>query len=417
MISKGTIERKITMQGVVQEDERSISLVTSRFAGRIDQLEINFTGSEVRKGDVLAKIYSPELITAQRELLETVEIRSSNPKIYQAARNKLRLWDLSETQIESIENGGKPIELVEIISPTSGIVSDRSATLGEYIEEGSVLYRISDLRKLWLLFEAYEADLPMLRVGSEIVFTVNSLPDQKFSASISFINPVLDPKTRTVAVRVEVANNDLSLKPGMFANGLVTAKLSQSNLLLVPSTAVLWTGKRSVVYVSVPDTEIPVFEFREVNLGSELNGFYEIKEGLREGEIVVTNGAFKVDAAAQLAGKKSMMNRSIKREAQQQHRSNHKSVNGKELSFIVYGNCSMCKKRIEKAANAVSGVEHSNWNSDNKLLTIHTGNIELKKETVSEAIATVGHDTEYHNANDSVYESLPSCCKFDRPKQ
>lgn len=308
-VEPGNAERTIRLQGKVQADERNISLVTARFGGRLDKLEINFTGAEVKKGDRLASIYSPQLITAQRELLEAVKVKETTPQLYNAAKNKLKLWNLSNEQIASIEQGGEPLEHIDIFSPVSGIVTNRTATLGEYVKEGAVLFHVTDLSKVWVLFDAYEGDLSFIKKNAPISFTVASVPNKKFKSKVTFVDPVLDPKTRTASVRVEVDNPDWKLKPEMFASGVITLAPTGKDELMVPRSAVMWTGKRSVVYVKVPEASVPTFEFREVSLGSELNGSYEITEGLQQGDEVVTNGTFKVDAAAQLAGKKSMMNR------------------------------------------------------------------------------------------------------------
>ncbi len=424
VVQRGNADKEITFQGKVQQDERSISLVTARFAGRLDALNVNFTGAEVKKGQVLASVYSPQLVTAQRELLEAMKIKEENPKIYQAARGKLRLWDLTDAQITAIENGGEPLEHIDILSPITGIVTNRMATLGEYVKEGSVLFHVTDLSRVWVLFDAYESDLPFIRKGLPITFSVNSLPGKKFKANVTFVDPVLDAKKRTASVRVEVSNADWSLKPEMFANGEIKVKGGSGKELLVPRSAVMWTGKRSVVYVKVPDTEVPVFEFREVTLGSELGGFYEVKDGISEGEEVVTNGTFKVDAAAQLVGKKSMMNRTA-RPAMTGHdhgsmkmgSSENATSEMSEAKFIVYGNCGMCQKRIEKAAMAVPGVMHAAWNKDTKEFVAHFNGDKTSKDAISKAIAGVGHDTEFDRSTDEAYEDLAKCCLYDRQKK
>lgn len=416
LITMGNAERTIKLQGKVKQDERNISLVTARFGGRLDKLEVNYTGAEVKKGDLLASIYSPQLVTAQRELLEAVKVKASTPQLYQAAKHKLKLWNVSEAQISSIEQGGEPMEHIDIHSPTSGIVTERMATLGEYVKEGAVLFHITDLSKVWVLFDAYEGDLGFIKKGAPISFTVSSVSGKEFKSKVTFVDPVLDPKTRTAAIRVEVSNPNWELKPEMFANGTITVAPIGKDELMVPRSAVMWTGKRSVVYVKVPDTQVPTFEFREVTLGSELNGSYEILDGLEEGEEVVTNGTFKVDASAQLAGKKSMMNRTD-RPAKVGH--DHGSMpespaNVSESKFVVNGNCAMCKQRIEKAANAHNGVTHAVWDIDSKILTAHFDESKTNSESISKAVAEVGHDTEYHRSLDSIYDDLPGCCQFDR---
>lgn len=413
-VTRNNGQKAIRLQGIVKEDERNVSLVTARFAGRLDHLEVNFTGAPVNKGDRLARVYSPQLVTAQRELLEALKLKDSNPQLYRASRSKLKLWSLTDEQINAIETGGEPQEHVDIHSPITGFVTKLNATLGEYVEEGSVLFHVTDLSKVWILFDAYEADLGSIDKGDAIKFSVRSIPGKEFTSKVSFIDPVLNFKTRTASIRVEAANPGWALKPGMFADGTIKDAGKGQGELMVPTSAVLWTGKRSVVYVKVPEKDIPTFEFREVILGSEMNGNYEILQGLSQGEEIVTNGTFKVDAAAQLAGKKSMMNRSVSTPSNHQHSIKPQPNNLHEVSFKVYGNCGMCKKRIEKAANSVSGVTHSSWDSDTQQITVHTDQQNLNKENVSEGIAKAGHDTEFHLTENSTYDDLPGCCQYER---
>ncbi len=302
-------EKTVRMQGEVEVDERRISLISARFPGRLEKLHIDFTGQRVQKGQKLASIYSPELISAQKELFEALQYKDSQPALYKAARKKLQLWDLTEAQIERIEERDAPKKVIDIVAPHSGVVTERRVTLGEYVKEGTPLFELADLSRVWVVFDAYEQDLPWLQEGDKVEFTVPSKPGETFRGRIDFIDPVMKGGARTVEVRVDAPNADGRLRPEMFVRGQVEASLSlEKPRLVVPHSAVLWTGERSVVYVAVPEAEAPTFEFREVLLGNDLGGAYIVEEGLNEGESVVTHGVFKVDAAAQLAGKRSMMN-------------------------------------------------------------------------------------------------------------
>lgn len=415
-------EKEIYLQGKVQVDERRVSNQTSHLSGRIEKLYVTFTGELVSAGQKLASIYSPELVTAQKELFEAIKTRDSNPVLYNAARNKLKQWKLSEEQIDEIEASGNIQEVVDIRADISGVVLKRNASVGDYIKEGSVLFTIADLSKVWLEFDAYEADIPWLNVGDSVTFTISSLPGEKFMEPITFIDPIINSVTRTASVRLEVNNRDSQLKPEMFANGLVTAKLPIDEAqLTVPKSAVMWTGKRSVVYVAVPDVDVPMFEFRVVTLGHDLGGYYIVEEGLDAGERVVTNGTFKVDAAAQLAGKQSMMNQDGGQtmlghdHGGMVMESDAPPMEGMdEASFTVSGNCGMCKARIEDAAMAVDGVAHAVWDKDTKVLTMHFNGDKTNEEEVANAILVVGHDNEFGKASDAVYNELPGCCKYNR---
>lgn len=302
-------QKEIFMQGKVKIDERRISIISSRFSGRIEKLFVDFTGVEVTQGQKLASIYSPELITAQQELFEALKYKDSNPILYKAARNKLKLWNISENQISQIESGGEPKQEIDILSPLSGIVTMRMATLGDYVKEGSKLFEVVDLSRVWLVFDAYETDIPWIKKGDKVTFKIGSVAGKSFEGNVDFIDPLINPKTRTASVRIDFNNSDKKLKPEMFAEGQFTAKLPiEESKIIVPKSAVMWTGKRSIVYTKIPETNKPTFQFREITTGLDLGSHYIVDQGLEEGEEIVVNGTFKVDAAAQLAGKNSMMN-------------------------------------------------------------------------------------------------------------
>ncbi|WP_430931593.1 efflux RND transporter periplasmic adaptor subunit [Saccharicrinis sp. 156] len=309
VVDTGTPEKSIHLQGKIQEDERRIAELTARFGGRIEELFVNFTGQNVKKGQKLATIYSPELVTAQRELLEAIAFKESRPALYTAAIGKLKLWGLTDKQIKAIEEKGEPLLYFDVLSPISGTVTMRHAAIGDYIKEGSALFKVVDLTKVWALFDAYESDLPWIKLKDEVEFTIQSLPGRNFKGKVSFIDPFIDSRTRIAKVRVELMNPKLEVKPEMFTKGIVNSKFAAAGTeILIPKTALLWTGKRAVVYVKVPNRENPSFLYREIVLGPEAGNFYVVAKGLQEGEEIAVNGVFKIDAAAQLAGKTSMMN-------------------------------------------------------------------------------------------------------------
>ena len=309
VVSREKPVKEIRLYGKVQADERLLQSQVAHVPGRIDRLAVNFTGESVVKGQVLAQVYSPELVTAQQELLEAASTKETQPAIYEAAREKLRQWKLTDSQIANIETSGSVQSTVDITSNTDGIVTSRRVNTGDHVSQGTVLFDIADLSRVWVMFDAYESDLQFLRTGEKISFTLQSLPGENFSASIVFVDPVIDPVTRVAKVRVEIGNQSGRFKPEMFATGIVSSNLVKyRDNLVIPKSAVLWTGKRSIVYVKQPDTDEPVFKIREIGLGPMLGESYVVTDGLTEGEEIVTNGAFSVDAAAQLEGKPSMMN-------------------------------------------------------------------------------------------------------------
>jgi Cu(I)/Ag(I) efflux system membrane fusion protein len=299
---------EIRLYGKVQADERLLQSQVSHVSGRIERLMINFTGESVVKGQVLAQIYSPELINAQQELLEAARTKQTQPAIYEAAKEKLSQWKLTDEQIMAIEESGSVQNTINIESNTNGIITGRRVNAGDYVSQGTILFDVADLSKVWIMFDAYESDLRFLRKGEKISFTLQALPGENFSANIVFIDPLINPVTRVAKVRVETGNQSGKLKPEMFATGIVSSALDEpGNKIIIPRSAVLWTGERSIVYVKQPGDE-PVFKLREIKLGPDLGDSYVISSGLSEGEEIVTSGTFSVDAAAQLEGKPSMMN-------------------------------------------------------------------------------------------------------------
>ncbi|HLO58409.1 MAG TPA: efflux RND transporter periplasmic adaptor subunit [Bacteroidales bacterium] len=298
---------EVRLYGKVQADERMIQSQTAHIPGRIEDLLVSFTGEAVKKGQALVVLYSPELITAQQELIEASRTRQSQPEIYQAAREKLMHWKLSDEQIDGILQSGMTMHDFKVTSNTSGIVTRKFVNNGDHVAEGTPLYEVADLSRVWVMFDAYETDLLFLKPGDVVSFFIQALPGMNFSGKIEFIDPVIDPVTRVAKVRVEYNNAKGLLKPEMFATGLIKTNAGYHGKdLVIPKSAVLWTGTRSIVYVKKPGTE-PVFSMREVTLGPVVGNSYVITAGLKEGEEIVTQGTFSVDAAAQLDGKPSMM--------------------------------------------------------------------------------------------------------------
>jgi Cu(I)/Ag(I) efflux system membrane fusion protein len=362
-------ESEVRMVGKVDYDETRVSYISSWVPGRIDRLFVDYTGIPVKKGEHLAELYSPQLLTAQEELLSALQtlknLKGSQSSMLldtarqtiDAAREKLRLWGFLPEQVAELEKRGTPSDHMTIYSPASGIVIHKNAQEGMYVQTGTRIYTIADLSKVWVQLDAYESDLSGLRYGGHVEFTVEAYPGQTFEGTISFIDPIINTATRTAKVRVIVDNETGKLKPGMFARAvarpkvaadghvmnpelagkwispmhpevikdepgpcdvcgmpLVTAESlgyvsehSENAPLLIPVSAAMKTGKRAVVYVEIPNREKPTYEGREVELGVRLGDFYVVESGLEEGERVVTRGAFKLDAELQIRAKPSMM--------------------------------------------------------------------------------------------------------------
>ena len=304
-----TEDNTVKLSGKIVENEEANAVQVSYFSGRIERLNVSFTGEEIRKGQLLATIYSPELYAAQQELITAASLKESQPALYKAVRNKLKLWKLSENQINQIETSGKVKENFPVYATVSGTVSDKLVEQGDYIKQGQPLLKIANLNTVWANFDVYENQIDLFKKGQEISVTTNTYANKEFKAKVDFIDPVLDTKTRTVKLRAVLNNKQDVFKPGMFVEGKVKGMTSSNeHVLTIPSTAVLWTGERSVVYIKTDPTQ-PVFEMRIITLGNQIGDNYEVLEGLSIDDEIVTNGTFTVDGAAQLQGKKSMMNK------------------------------------------------------------------------------------------------------------
>ena len=370
-VERRFVTAEVRMVGKVAYDETRLARITAWVPGRLDRMFVDYTGIPVKAGDHMVVIYSPELLAAQAELLQAKEaikrlersridiMRENAQATFEAAREKLRLWGLTRAQVAAIEARGKAEDTLQINAPMGGIVIEKHVNQGDYVKTGTPLYTIADLSQVWVRFDAYESDLKWLRYGQQTHFTAEAYPGEEFVGRISFIDPVLDPRTRTVKVRVNVPNEAGRLKPNMFVRGVVRSRVASggkvmdpglagkwispmhpevvkdapgacdvcgmplvraeslgyvlvteeevSKPLVIPVSAALATGKRAVVYVEVPDAENPTYEGREVVLGARAGDFYIVKGGLAEGDIVVTHGGFKIDSALQIQAKPSMM--------------------------------------------------------------------------------------------------------------
>ena len=311
VIGSGMVENTtVKLSGKIVENEEENVVQVSYFSGRIEKLHISSTGEKVHKGQLLATVYSPELLAAQQELLTAMSLKKSQPELYKAVRNKLQLWKLSKAQINSIESSKRVLENFPLYATVSGTVSAKLVTEGAAIQQGQPLFKIVNLNTVWAHFDVYENQLHLFKKGQKVSITTNAVVHKEFAATISFIDPILNATTRVVTVRAVLSNSKNIFKPGMFVEGKIDVSASdKKDVVTIPETAVLWTGKRSVVYVKTNPNE-PVFEMRKVTLGVKTGASYTVLEGLKHGDEIVSNGTFTVDAAAQLQGKKSMMNSS-----------------------------------------------------------------------------------------------------------
>ncbi len=371
-VERRLVEVHVRMAGKVDYDETRQSNITAWVSGRLDRLFVDYTGVPVKRGDHMIELYSPELLSTQEELLQAIQavrdlensdvaiIRETAAATVTAAREKLRLLGLTAEQIADIEKQKRATDHVTIYAPAGGVVIHKHAREGAYVKTGTRIYTLADLSQVWIKLDAYESDLSWLRYGQKVEFSTLAYPGELLVGTISFIDPVLDSTTHTVKVRVNAANTDGKLKPGMFVKAVVRSKVAgagkvmdagmvgkwicpmhpsvvkdaedrcdicgmalvqaeslgyvgsdvaeQEKPLVIPASAALVTGTRAVVYVELPGMEKPTFEGREVVLGPRAGDSYLVRSGLEEGERVVTRGNFKIDSALQIQAKPSMMN-------------------------------------------------------------------------------------------------------------
>lgn len=301
------LTKTIRTVGRVTFDETLLHQIHPKFEGYVEQLDVDYTGKPVRKGQPLLSIYSPDLLATQQEYLLAYRARqqlagSSNPDLargaadlYDSARQRLLLWDIRPADIERLEKTGKPQKALTLYSPVDGFVTTKNAVQGARVMPADTLFEIAGLHHVWVLADVYESEAPFVRVGQTGRMSLSYLTGRTWTGKVTFIAPVLDEKTRTVKVRLEFSNPDEALKPGMYAEVLLERPLR--GVLTVPESAVLTTGTRCIVFVAKGNGR---FEPREVKTGAKVDSYYEIREGIEPSEEVVTQANFLVDSESRL---------------------------------------------------------------------------------------------------------------------
>ena len=307
------LRKIIRTVGRIEADERKLATINTKIEGWIEKLHVDYTGRYVKKGEPLAEIYSPELLATQQEFLSAVKLAARQTpdkkgtygelisrdaaSLVEAARERLRLWDITEAQIRKIEETGKPVRRLTLYSPVSGFVIQKMAVRGMKVMPGEKLYDIADLSTLWLIADIYEYELPLIRVGDTARIILSYFPGKEMASQIEYVYPAISAETRTAKVRFRLSNPGDRLKPQMYTN--VDIKINMGRKLAVPESAVIDTGVRQVVYV---DKGEGTFEPREVMLGMRADGFVEVLRGLKSGEKVASSANFLIDSEAQLKG-------------------------------------------------------------------------------------------------------------------
>jgi len=308
-VQRMPLAKEIAAVGIVQYDQSRQAKVTAWTAGRIDRLNVNTVGSYVSKDRPVAEIYSPDLVAAQQEYLLALKSRDQlknspiqaisqgGEGLVGSARQRLKLLGVKDSQIASLERAGEPNIRIPIYTPLSGVVIEKIVQAGQYVNMGDPLFAIADLSRVWVEVEVYENDFPVVKLGQPVSISSQSYPGKTFSGRVSFVYPFLDPKTRTVKVRVEFANPGLQLKPDMFVSAVIKSPLGA--VLAVPSAAVLDTGSRQVVWV---EKSPGVFQPRDVKAGARVGDNIQIISGLSAGDKVAASGGYLIDSESQLRG-------------------------------------------------------------------------------------------------------------------
>ncbi|HET6373589.1 MAG TPA: efflux RND transporter periplasmic adaptor subunit [Candidatus Polarisedimenticolia bacterium] len=307
-VTRRPLVREVRTVGRVEYDERRLAFVNLKIGGWIERLDVDFTGVFVRRGQTLLSIYSPELVSAQEEYLVALRgwrslpaaadsgVTRSARNLLDAARRRLQWWDIRDEHIGQLEESGRPMRTLEVHSPIDGYVIEKMALQGMRIEPGMNLFKIADVTRVWVDASIYEYEVPLVRTGQDATVDLPYTPGKVLHGRISYIYPYLDEATRTVRVRIEFQNSGGALKPGMYAE--VAVRTSQGAGLAVPKTAILDTGSRKLVFVSRGDGR---FDPREIKTGILAGDYYEVIDGLKEGEQVVTSANFLIDSESQLS--------------------------------------------------------------------------------------------------------------------
>jgi Cu(I)/Ag(I) efflux system membrane fusion protein/cobalt-zinc-cadmium efflux system membrane fusion protein len=315
-VAERTLQRSVRTVGRVDYDETRMADVNTKVAGWVEALFVDFTGQEVTKGQPLLELYSPELVAAQEEYLtalaylERLEAQPAGDDVQRGARElleasaqRLRYWDVSEEQIAALRQQRRVRRTLTVHSPQEGIVVHKAVFDGAHIDPGQHLYRIAEVSEVWVYADVYEYELPWVKTGQEALVTLSYLPGRTFRGEVTHIYPFLDKKTRTVKVRMSFDNTDRQLKPEMYANVSVRSEAAHERLA-VPVESVIHSGERTLAVVSLGEGR---FQPREVEVGVQADGYYEILSGLHGGERIVTSAQFLIDSESNLKAAVSAM--------------------------------------------------------------------------------------------------------------
>jgi len=362
-VKEGKLNPKIFTNGILQPDEQKEYIATTKIAGWIEKLYVNYTGEKVKKGDKLVKIYSPELVAAQEEYLtalaydKAMNIGDDSSVLTKNATRKLELFDITKEEIQNLHDAKQVQKYVTLYSPISGTVIFKGIEEGAKINRGTPLLKIADLSNLWILADIYEYEASKVKLGLTANVTFDYLPGKSYTGKISFIYPTLDTKTRTLKVRLDLPNRDGELKPGMFANVNIKTE-SNGTFPLVPEQAILRSGKRNTVILALGKGK---FKPAQIEIGEYADGYYQAIGGLSANTNIVTSAQFLIDSESNLRASVEMFN------GPDSSITSEKEMSGMDMSKKDAKTDVKKKEKSELIREGVIDVEAIDANKDGKL--------------------------------------------------
>lgn len=409
-VKRQSLQKLISAYGRVEHNEKALTTVSAWISGRIDTLFVNFTGAFVRKGQPLYSIYSPELVSTQEEFLLALNtagrfndslLQGQTNLLLESARRRLKLWGLTQKQIDALEKSKRVLTHLRIESPYAGNVIEKMINEGQYVKEGDALYVIADHSIVWVYSEVYEHEIAFVKPGQEVRLTTPAFPGEVFKGSVSYIDPHFDQTTRTIRVRSAFLSSH-KLKPGMNATTRIRS-VAGKPAIAVPASAVLSTGNDDVVWV---EKEPGAFEPRSVVLGPKYEDQYEVMSGLNEGESIVTSAGFLIDSESQLKSSAGSFGG---------HEHGEKSsVPGDPVTVRIdlpTVQCEMCEAAIHQALTPLEGVRYVHVDVDQKFVSLEYDQSKTSLAKIEGAIAQSGYDANDTPRDPKAYAALPDCCR------
>jgi Cu(I)/Ag(I) efflux system membrane fusion protein len=445
-----SFEYTMLANGVVKVRDDASRQISSPVKGKITKLYINYEGEKVGKGQKAFEIYSPELISTQREFLIAYDnyknvansnyksVTESSESVMNAARQRLKLWFISDKEIDELAETHKIKNSITYYSDYSGVVTKKYFNEGSWVMEGNTILDVVNLSSVWVMANVYENELSKIKIGQYVDIMLDEFGDKSIKGRIDYINPFVNPDTRTTEVRITTQNPGLTIKPDMYVKVKIeTGK--ESRAIVVPKTAVLRTGKMDMVYVRKSDN---TFVPREVVIGGEQNGKYVIKSGLEAGEVVVVSAGFLIDSESQIRmgsgnnmpgmdmpdkkkdDEKINKDQDIMKDMKHpQMNMNEDSKSGKDDKIIQTtiriptAQCDICKENITYALKRVKGIQTLNVDVDSKIVKVSFDNSVTTLNKIERAITSAGYDANNKKADPDAYNKLENCCKLPKDRK